>query len=62
MTLAGMRTILGIFQEEDHKTFVKALISIETGNLEEKELDELYFKYMNNDMEPLINPMFYEDY
>ena len=57
-----MRTILGILQGEDHKTFVKALISIETGNANEEELDEMYSKYMNNDMEPLINPMFYEDY
>lgn len=62
MTLTGMRTLLGILQGEDHKTFVKALISIETGNSNEEELDEMYSKYMDDDMETLINPMFYEDY
>ena len=45
MTLTAMRTLISTLQEEDYRTFVKALISVETENMNEEELDMIYYKY-----------------
>ena len=54
-----MRTLISTLQEEDYRTFVKALISVETENMNEEELDMMYYKFMEDDNDPLINPVFY---
>ncbi len=59
MTLTAMRTLISTLQEEDYRTFVKALISVETENMNEEELDMMYYKFMEDDNDPLINPAFY---
>ena len=43
---------------DDYRSFVKALLSLEYGILDDDELDVLYDEYMNDDMMMLLNEGF----
>ena len=60
-------TTLDIFKEQiqemmdtDYCSFIKALISIETGETNIDELQDLYDSYMKNDDVTLLNQFFYK--
>lgn len=60
-------TTLGIFKQQiqemmdtDYCSFIKALISIETGETNIDELQGLYDSYMENDDVSLVNEFFHK--
>lgn len=60
-------TTLDIFKEQiqemmdtDYCSFIKALISIETGETNIDELQDLYDSYMKNDDITLVNEFFHK--
>ena len=48
--------------DTDYSSFVKALISIETGETNINELQALYDSYMENDDVTLLSDFFYKQY
>ena len=58
MEYKDIRKNLEEFSKENYKEFIKALIGIEKGIEDENALDEIYGKYMDNDMIPLLSEEF----
>ena len=53
-----MRDRIEDIVNDNHRDFVKAIISIEKGINDESALDKLYDAYMNNDSLNLLNEEF----
>ena len=55
-----MKNKLLELQEEDYSSFVKALVSIETGVNEEEKLNTVYTEFINDDEWYPLDSKFYE--
>ena len=55
MDYKAMRDRIEDMVYDNHRDFVKAIISIEKGIKDESDLDKLYDTYMNNDSLDLLN-------
>ena len=53
-----MRDRIEDMVNDNHRDFVKAIISIEKGINDERDLDKLYDTYMDNDSLNLLNEEF----
>ena len=58
MDYKEMKATLEKMSDESYENFAKAIISFEKGIDDEKALDELYIKYMNNDSMGLLSDEF----
>lgn len=58
MDYKAMRDRIEDMVNDNHRDFVKAIISIEKGINDERDLDKLYDTYMDNDSLNLINEEF----
>ncbi|VLO34971.1 Uncharacterised protein [Streptococcus pneumoniae] len=58
MKYKDIRENLEEMMNDNYKDFIKALVSIEKGVNDEKELEEVYVLYMNNDTTGLLNDDF----
>ena len=54
----AMRDRIEDMVNDNHRDFVKAIISIEKGINDERDLDKLYDDYMDNDSLNLLNEEF----
>lgn len=55
-----MKNKLLELQEADYSSFIKALVSIETGVNEEKKLNAVYMEFINDDEWYPLDQKFYE--
>ena len=58
MDYKAMRDMIEDMVNDNHRDFVKAIISIEKGVNDESVLDKLYDTYMDNDSLNLLNEEF----
>ena len=58
MDYKAMRDRIEDMVNDNHRDFVKAIISIEKGINDERDLDKLYDAYMDNDSLNLLNEEF----
>ena len=58
MDYKAMRARIEDMVKDNHRDFVKAIISIENGINDESVLDKLYDAYMDNDSLNLLNEEF----
>ena len=58
MDYKAMRARIEDMVKDNHRDFVKAMISIENGINDESVLDKLYDAYMDNDSLNLLNEEF----
>ena len=58
MDYKAMRDRIADMANNNHRNFVKAIISIEKGINDERILDKLYNAYMDNDSLDLLNEEF----
>ena len=58
MDYKAMRDRIEDMVNDNHRDFVKAIISIEKGINDERDLDKLYDAYMDNDSLKLLNEEF----
>ena len=58
MDYKAMRDRIEDMVNDNHRDFVKAIISIEKGINDERDLDKLYDDYMDNDSLNLLNEEF----
>ena len=58
MDYKAMRDRIEDMVNDNHRDFVKAIISIEKGINDERDLDKLYDTYMDNDSLNLLNEEF----
>ena len=58
MDYKAMRDRIEGMVNDNHRDFVKAIISIEKGINDERDLDKLYETYMDNDILKLLNEEF----
>ena len=58
MDYKAMRDRIEDMVNDNHRDFVKAIISIEKGINDERELDKLYDAYMDKDSLNLLNEEF----
>lgn len=58
MDYKTMRDRIAVMANNNHRNFVKAIISIEKGINDERILDKLYNAYMDNDSLDLLNEEF----
>ena len=58
MDYKAMRDRIEDMVNDNHRDFVKAIISIEKGINDERDLDKLYDTYMDNDSLNLLNEDF----
>lgn len=54
----NIREVMKQFEEENHKEYVQAILSIELNIEDQDVLDVMYEDYMNNDGMTLINEEF----
>ena len=59
-TLDIFKTQIQEMMDTDYCSFIKALISIETGELNKDKLQNRYGSYMENDDLTLLNKFFYK--
>ena len=58
MDYKAMRDRVEDMVNDNHRDFVKAIISIEKGINDERDLDKLYDTYMDNDSLNMLNEEF----
>lgn len=58
MEYKDIRNSFEEISKENYRGFIKALIGIEKGIEDENALDEIYGKYMDNDIIPLLSEEF----
>jgi len=58
MDYKAMRDRIEDMVNDNHRDFVKSIISIEKGINDERDLDKLYDTYMDNDSLNLLNEEF----